>query len=58
MDLYKDPLPAVEDRYNDLLPAVEHLLTCWYISEAFSELQGKIQAAARTAFPSPLSPQG
>ena len=33
------------DLYKDLLPAVEDLSTCWYISEAFSELLGKIQAA-------------
>ena len=46
------------DLYKDLLPAVEDLSTCWYTSEAFSELLGKIQAAVRTAFPSPLSPQG
>ena len=55
---------AVEERgggmdlYKDLLPAVEDLSTCWYISEAFSELLGKIQVAVRTAFPSLLSPQG
>ena len=46
------------DLYKDLLPAVEDLSTCWYTSEAFSELLGKIQAAVRTPFLSPLSPQG